>query len=307
MIFLVQKSGVFLVALSWVWRDFVCLLCLAGMLSAHVVHAQGAGLKSLPVTGVNISARVVLQGPYDPESGLMADRLREQVLLPLTQPYSIAPYDYAGTEQLSSSVLAFDGQDAVVDWVLLELRDALNPAIVIAQQAVVLQRDGDLVDAQSGAVVMNFAAVPAGDYRVGVQHRNHLGAFTASALPLSTAVSIVDFSSSAVVVNGSNARLTIGGFAVLRGGDSNQDQQLIAVGVGNDSNPLLSGVLLAEGNAGLNASYQLAGYLATDFNLDGKAIYSGPGNDNNLLLTNILLHPENSSFASNFIVSSGLE
>ncbi|MEZ5537268.1 MAG: hypothetical protein R3F02_16785 [Thiolinea sp.] len=263
-------------------------------------------LKSLPLTGVNISARVLLQGPFDPDTGLMSDQLRIKGVLPVSQPYASAPFDYSGAEQLSAAVSAADGQDAIVDWVLLELRDAVNPAIVVAQQAVALQRDGDLVEPQTGGVVMNFASTPAGNYRVSVRHRNHLGIFTAAALPLSTSVTVVDFSSPSLAINAENARYYSAGFALLWSGDSNQDQRLIAVGVGNDSNPLLEGILLDEGNSGFNVSYQLTGYLATDFNLDGRVIYSGPGNDNNLLLVNVLSHPENAGFSSNFIVSSGV-
>jgi hypothetical protein len=302
-IFSPQNSRLLSAVLKRAQSVLVLLLALVSTLPT----VQGQDTKSLSLTGVNLSARVVLQGPYDSQTGLMSARLGLLDLLPVDQPYASAPYNYSGTEQLSAAVSALDGQDAVVDWVLLELRDSVSPATIVAQQAVALQRDGDLVDPQSGAVVMNFASVTAGNYRVGVRHRNHPGVVTASALALGSAVTVVDFSSPAVQVNGRHSRLNTAGFSLLRAGDSNQDQRLIAVGTGNDSNPLLSGILLAGGNVGLNASYQLAGYLVTDFNLDGRAVYSGPGNDNNLLLMNILIHPDNTGFAANFIVSSGAE
>lgn len=191
-----------------------------------------------------------------------------------------------------------------MDWLLLELRTLGGQGSVVAQQAAALQRDGDLVNPQNSETVLNFPAVAAGNYQVSIKHRNHQGVVTQAALPLSSAVTLVDFSSPALSVQGEHARLEVGGFSLLRTGDADQDGRLVAVGVGNDSNPLLSGVLTAPGNTELNANYQQSGYLVTDFNLDGKVLYAGPLNDVGFLVTNVLLHPNNIGFAANFIVSS---
>ena len=48
-----------------------------------------------------------------------------------------------------------------------------------------LQRDGDLVDAQTGSADLHFANVKAGNYYVSVRHRNHLGIISASPVSLS--------------------------------------------------------------------------------------------------------------------------
>ena len=272
----------------------------------RVVHGESSVTKNLSLTGVNLSVRVLLQGPYDANSGLMSGQLQVDSLLPVVQPYSVEPFSYVGNEQLSADVLAASGQDTVVDWMLLELRNTGTQENVVAQKAVVLQRDGDLVDATTGETALNFATVSAGNYQVSIKHRNHQGVVTISPSYLSVAVTLVDFSSPATQVQGEHARVTVDGFALLRGGDANQDGRLVAVGVGNDSNRLLSSVLLADGNAGFNASFQQQGYLVTDFNLDGRAVYSGPSNDNNLLLTNVLIHPDNIGFSANFIVGSGV-
>jgi hypothetical protein len=47
----------------------------------------------------------------------MRTALKDQNILPLTQPYSGAPYLYNGTEALTTV------PEDVVDWVLIELRD----------------------------------------------------------------------------------------------------------------------------------------------------------------------------------------
>lgn len=271
------------------------------------VYGDNSAPKSLSLTGVNLSVRVLLQGPYDPNSGLMSGQLQSQSLLPLEQPYFTEPFAYPGTEQLSNDVLSASGQDTVVDWVLLELHEAGVSGNSVARKAVALQRDGDLVDSVSGETAINFAAVAAGNYRVSVKHRNHQGVMTAGPLSMNAAVTLVDFSSLSTQVQGEHARIIVDSFALLRGGDADQDGRLVAVGAGNDSNPLLTGILLAEENVGLNASFQQLGYLVTDFNLNGRAVYSGPSNDNNLLLTNVLAHPANTSLTANFIIGSGVD
>lgn len=271
-----------------------------------VAGERVSDFRNLSLSGVNLSIRVLLQGPYDQDAGLMTDQLRVQGVLPTEQPYATPPFSYSGAERLSATVLSETGQDAVVDWVLLELREAGGQGGIVVQQAAVLQRDGDLVNPQNGETVLNFSTVATGNYRVSVRHRNHQGIVTQEALALSSAVTLVDFSSPFLAVQGQHSRLEAGGFSLLRTGDADQDGRLIAIGVGNDSNLLLSGVLTAPGNSGLNTSYQQQGYLVTDFNLDGKALYVGPVNDKGFLISNILLHPENVGFAANFIVSSNL-
>ena len=56
----------------------------------------------------------------------MQDQLRIAGLLPTTEPYTAMGYDHVGGggEQTSPAVLATTGNNAIVDWVLLELRSA---------------------------------------------------------------------------------------------------------------------------------------------------------------------------------------
>ncbi|MCB1638409.1 MAG: hypothetical protein KDI15_06150, partial [Thiothrix sp.] len=153
-------------------------------------------------------------------------------------------------------------------------------------------------------VSINFPALAAGDYYVGVRHRNHLSVFSANGVSLSSSGTLVDFSSAATAVRGEDTRVTSGGFRLLPAGDANRDNRLIAVGSGNDSNILLASVLTAVGNTGYNSSYRLFGYVPGDFNLDGVALFAGPDNDLTLLLQNILTNVSNINSAMNFIVSA---
>ncbi|HPY39622.1 MAG TPA: hypothetical protein PLM98_03805 [Thiolinea sp.] len=255
--------------------------------------------------GVNLQVRAYLQGPYEASTGFMKDNLRSRGLIPQQQPYSSAPFLYAGTETLNRSLTSISlGGDAnaLVDWVLLELRSTNSPAVVVAQKAVGLQADGDLMDVQTGATTLAFLNVSAGDYYVSVRHRNHLGVVSASAQALSFMTKLVDFSKPSVAVMGQNSRLLTGNLALLWAGDINQDKKVIANGVGNDSNVLISTVLGASGNSALNTSYKLAGYVPSDLNLDGDSVAVGPSNDNTLIHSNVLTSPANPNLISNFIL-----
>jgi len=304
--FLACKTSLWLSWLVICLRGLVATCLLPGMLVIYVITAGyvWADYKNLALTGVNLSARVLLQGAYQSDTGLMRDDLQTGGLLPLAQPYSAAPFEYNGTEVATPEILAQPGQDAAVDWVLLELRETAAPFALLAQRAAILQRDGDVVEPDTGAVVLNFADVVTGDYRVSIRHRNHSGVLTAAALPLSTDVTLIDFSNPQVDVIGDESRVRAGAFSLLWAGDVNQDQRIIANGTGNDRNFLLADILQAAGNSGFNLSYIHSGYQAGDFNFDGKLIYIGPGNDSILLISNILSHPENLLFANNYIINN---
>ena len=254
--------------------------------------------------GVKLQARAFLQGAYSSSDGLMTANLASQSVIPTTQPYNTSPFNYAGEETLSSIVTAATDGDAMVDWVLLDLRS--DASTIVATRAVVLQRDGDLVDAQTGNNVLHFANVAAGNYYVSVRHRNHLAIMSDSALGLSATAVTVDFTQTATAVTGSDARLVSGSVALMWAGDINGSNTVTANGPSNDLTVLLSDVLTSEANAQANTNYVIKGYANTDLNLDGKVLFSGPSNDASVIMGNIILHPANTGYASNYIVKGSL-
>ncbi len=256
--------------------------------------------------GVSLSARVLLQGAYESKTGLMQDDLRITGVLPVAQPYTLAPFAYAGTEQINLDLVTPTGADAIVDWVLLELRAANTSTTILARKAVLVQRDGDLVDAQTGQTQQVFAGLPDGNYQVSVRHRNHLGVMTAASVALTSANTLLDFTLAATPVQGQNARYVNGTLALLWAGDIQHDERLILDGVGNDRNQILSAVLLSKSNTGLNSNYRLSGYQPSDLNMNGETVFMGPGSDTNVLLGNVLLYPGNTKALSNFIVNGGM-
>ncbi len=249
---------------------------------------------------IRINVRALLQGAYQSSKGLMRDDLRIMGLIPAEQPYTDLNL-HQGAEQAASALLDQEGEDAIVDWLLVELRNADNPSQVVASQAVLLQRDGDVVSSDRGDLNLLFD-LAAGDYYVAVRHRNHLGVMTTSALALSYDPVMVDFSATATPVYGQFARLTDGPVALLYAGDATTDKKLISDGPSNERVLMLSRVLTEPGNTSLSLNYLVQGYNVTDITLDGITIYDGPNNDVNVLAGNILTYPTNETFNANYVV-----
>lgn len=280
------------------------LVFISTMVSADLSFSNDETIKSMQI-GVKLQIRAYLQGPYDPTTGLMRDSLRSRGLIPLQQPYGSSPFKYFGTETLNRSLTSISlggDADALVDWLLVELRNTTNPSLILAQKAVGVQADGDVMDVQTGSTQLSFLNVTAGNYYVSLRHRNHLGVVTATAPALSFTSRLLDFSQPNFAVAGQHSRVINKTKALLWAGDINQDRQVVANGVGSDTTTLITAVLSASANLALNTSYRLVSYAATDLNLDGETLAAGPGNDINLLITNILSYPANSSLAGNYIV-----
>lgn len=115
----------------------------------------------------------VLEGAYDANSTNMRTGLNQASLFPLTQPYGNTGYAYHGTESISAT----DATE-MVDWLLLQFRDVTNPATVVYQKAVLLHKDGHIVDAD-GNYLIEIDPSLTGSYYIALCHRNHLDVMTA--------------------------------------------------------------------------------------------------------------------------------
>ncbi len=231
-----------------------------------------------------VAVRVFLDGPYDPATGLMSDAQRSAGLLPLTEPYTALGYQAvgAGPNSIPSSVLLATGPNAIVDWVVVELRSSGTPGAVTASRFALVQRDGDVVDVD-GVSPVTFT-VPQQYYHVAVRHRNHLGCMTATAQLLSS-VPVVDLTSPATFTYGSNARRSVTGThgaEVLWAGDVSFDGQVKYTGAGNDRDP----ILVAVGSASPN-NVSTGSYSSRDVNMDGVVKYTGSNNDRDRILLNV--------------------
>lgn len=204
-----------------------------------------------PVSGSSLNIKVFLQGEFDGSN--MATTLNSKGYLPLNQPYNFLPLNYTGQE----SVTSIPNPD-IVDWILLEFRDASSAvsatsSTAIGRQAAFLLNNGEVVDLD-GYSSLPFNYDVNHDLFVVLWHRNHIGIM--SSLPLNKINNVYqyDFSTGAdKVYNGSNSYMElIPGIWGMIGGDWNTN------GVINGYDKLKWKP--ASGNKGYNSS---------DYNLNG--------------------------------------
>jgi len=287
--------------------------------------------------GVVLDINVKLQGAM-PKTGrdegddvLMGDLLRDKGLLPRISPYE----DFFVLDSLNSIVPAFvhvkrdsvleeipmddstavfgdmgflnDKLDnAVVDWVFVEIRDGSKLDSIVTTRAALLQRDGDVRDHRTftdprkndadGYAYLSFDSTLAGDYYVSVRHRNHLGAMTNDAGLFSPIVTRVDFTDSTFNALGIHSeRMNKDSTEqYLWAGDVTSDRKIIYQGPGNDVDEMFFRVIAEPNNVDLLDNYIVPGYYRTDYNMDGSSIFQGPGNDRQMLIfQSILQFPDN--------------
>jgi hypothetical protein len=245
------------------------------------VSDADAALNAVPA--IALALRMVLEGPYDPATGLMGDALRTLPSFPLTEPYSGMGFDFVGGggETVTPAQLAVVGPDAMVDWVVVEIRDAATGINVLASRSALVQRDGDVVDVD-GTPSLSFN-LPPGVYQVAVLHRNHLGTMTKDAVALG-ALTAVDFTLTTMQTFGTQGQKHVSGtFPVqaLWSGDVTFDGVVKYTGENNDRDPILTAI------GGIIPTATITGYHGTDVNLDGTVKYTGESNDRDPILLNV--------------------
>lgn len=128
---------------------------------------------------IYVDLMAFLEGPF--EGSGMNVTLNSKGLLPLSQPFNTAPWNYTGTESVPTIP-----NNEIVDWFLVELRDAssaanADPSAMIANQAAFLRSDGTVVGLD-GFSNLEFNITVNDQLFVVLWHRNHLGMMSAFAL-----------------------------------------------------------------------------------------------------------------------------
>jgi hypothetical protein len=192
-----------------------------------------------------------LEGPFNGTS--MTTSLNS--ILPLNQPYGVSPWNYAGTE----SVAAIPKVN-VVDWVLVELRDAADAASAISptmmdRQAAFLLNNGRVVGLD-GSSTLQFSNSLTQQLFVVIWHRNHLGMMSSNFLSESEGIYSYNFSTGATQAYGStdaHKQISPGVWGMI-GGDGNRDGNITTT----DKTPVW------------NTQSGTQGYLESDYNLDSQ-------------------------------------
>jgi len=230
----------------------------------------------------SVRLRMNLQGPWNATTALMKDDLRVAEHVPITEPYQGLGFTMVGSggETMPATMLTVTGKNAIVDWVLVELRNKNDPSQILATKSALLQRDGDVIGID-GYTRLLFNVI-ADNYFIAVRHRNHFGTMTFAAKILGIMEVGVDLTLASETVYGSDARYALqNGKRALWSGNTSGDTQVKYTGQWNDRDPILEAI------GGVIPTNTVVGYSRRDVNMDGVIKYAGQSNDRDLILQNI--------------------
>jgi hypothetical protein len=270
-----------------------------------------------PAPSLGLSIKAYLQGamlttPNKTGYGtMMRDDLRIKNLIPTTDPYrnrtGFIQVNNPTVQTITSpNVLTVTGNNAIVDWVFVELRDKTDAQTAIATKSGLIQRDGNVVDVD-GVSPLSFD-VAADNYYVVLRHRNHLGVMSKNVVTFNATTSVsVDFTSSQTSTYGTNAQAVVSATTnALWAGDANADGKVISVGANTDVNTLSQKILKAAGNSTFSISYLLQGYDDADIDLNGTIAATGGQTDGFLISSNILRYATNQAVSPSFTITQQL-
>jgi PKD repeat protein len=200
---------------------------------------------------LQLDMTVFLEGPFNGFS--MTPGLAG--VLPLSQPYNMAPWNYNGSESVAGIPNA-----NVIDWVLIEVRDAISAdqatsGTMAGRQAAFILNNGKVVGLD-GTSVLRFEVPVLDNLYTVVHHRNHLSIMSAIELNKIAGIYSYNFTTGAGQAYGeADAQKQIApGVWGMMGGDGDRSG-LIGTG---DKSPIWTT------DAGTR------GYLETDYNLDAQ-------------------------------------
>ncbi len=262
--------------------------------------------------GVRVTVKVKLHGAVMDNQGSpeMRDDLRSQGLIPTTEPYSTLPnFNHVGEgggEQVSAGLFDTTGFNAVVDWVMIELRSPTDPSVVVATRSGLLKRDGTITDVDGESPVF-FSTVPSGSYYIAVRHRNHLGIASGISVTLSPNTETMDFIPISSNVWADHSGTQINNQIALWPGDVDSNGKVIFQGPNNEVYRILFYIIADAENVESLANFVSTGYNTLDVNMDGKTIFQGPNNDKaKILFHSTLVTSENINSLANYILNGKL-
>jgi hypothetical protein len=242
----------------------------------------------VPVTGNNgncitVSPVSFLQGAFNPATNMNKDVTPAWAAIlaanATSQPYNTPAFGYAGTETVDPSIFTSTvGNDDVLDWMLLELKD--SSGTLIDRKAVLVLENGNVTNLDKTQPVV-LKATP-GNYHLTVRHRNHLG-LSSNLNAFVSGQNIIDFTvaTDADLYGNANAFTTMNGKTLMIAGNANGNNFVSYAGSGNDRAVILTVI------GGLNTNVVNNIYSPADLNLSGSVYYSGSGNDRAIILNSL--------------------
>lgn len=265
---------------------------------------------TIKIENTKVEIKALLQGSlFGTTNGIMRDDLRVNNVIPLTEPYRAMETagnsrferpDFLTSEQTTNAILSVTGNDAIVDWVFIELRDPANSSSVLHTKAALIQKDGDIVESFDGVTkALEFKNLTKSSYYIAVKHRNHLGVMTAQPIVFSGVNPVFDFSTATpsqlwnfntiLDYDGFEQVLDTSGKYAMWAGNTNADNKVKYSSSFNDQAVIFSTVLNYTGNtSNYNFNNAFPGYFMGDVNMDAKAKYRAVGNDSTYIFYNVI-------------------
>jgi hypothetical protein len=214
-----------------------------------------------------LNVKALLAGSLDATTGKMNDALRTLSAFPTTSPYG-------GMETINPSVLNTSGDNAIVDWVQVQLRTS---QMIVASKSALIQRDGDIVGLD-GVKLLDFGFAE-DEYLVAVVHRNHLGVMTGNSVPLSYSSNpLIDFTISTTATS----QATVGSYKAMWAGDANGDKKVIYSGLNDDRAAILSAMGVSANSILFNV------YDNADLDMNGTLKYFGTKSENYPIMITVM-------------------
>jgi hypothetical protein len=238
-------------------------------------------------SGFNLSIKLFLEGPYDDATGEMTTNLNSLIPDSASHPnaYGSSAYNYSGTENLSGNGAP---NTDVVDWILIELRDAASvtdadASTTLVSMAGLLLKDGSVVSVDGSTALNTGELSITNNLYLVVKHRNHADVITSIGLSNLNDVFTYDFTTAATQAYGSSSLSEVAtGVYALWQGDINADATVKYGGADNDASVIYNSI---DGNSSVINT--LTGYYIEDVNMDGTVQYAGSGNDVTLIYNTI--------------------
>jgi len=203
-------------------------------------------------TPLTLDLTLFLEGPFKIDQ--MTNDLNTSGYLPLEQPFNVHPWNYSGTEMVTTIP-----NSSITDWILIEIIQ-INPMphpdySSVTKQAGFILQNGKITGID-GSSPLYFNIPQTDSLLVWVHHRNHFSATSSQKLFQNEGIQSIDLTQSITsVIYGKYAmkELSSGNWGLLAG-DGNQDGQI-------NNGDKYEIWLEQQGNSG---------YFSGDFNLDGS-------------------------------------
>jgi len=168
------------------------------------------------VRSIPIDIRVFLEGPYDLNTNTMTGSLLQLDLLPIIQPYGVAPWNYFGTE--GQGWTSSEYPPNVIDWVKVSFRTDITKNTEVIASAAILLNDGALVFPNPRVLLESMGS----SFYIVIQHRNHMGILSPISVAPANEVLTYNFCRENSYQLGSGQKQLSPGLWAMFAGDGNQ-------------------------------------------------------------------------------------